>query len=538
MFVIAAALCLAPPSIAKPKPKPKRKAVQPAVAPAVAPQVAVVNLPDGRRTDLAFDGPLLGWAVPRSGGGRRSLIVLVGPKRQESRSELDTTCLVRETTPANPQDARLYRWRPESPDRLDLLGSGLPEGALDSADLDGDGDDDQLLQHEGQIDLVTTSSEGSAETKPLVEDAELGRSCCGPRGAWDGFSEHDVAFRATVLGAFRTYRRDPTGGVVLASEIAIPARVNAGSARARIASPAVRPIGVTSAGRVVFATEPEALGERRLRTLLIDPDGPPATQVVESWSLFPQPERVVDTAFSVLDGEPVLVVTTISAEKLSLLGEKWLRVFSLGGNRTRAGDPPIFAATTGINLWQATNPAIVDLDRDGRADLVLAYWKGLKNAIASLEVYRGAAGPRFAKARSMSFDVEGGDKGFMAFGPDADGDGRPDLILLAEKELVVFPGVDAKAAAEKPVETRPSRRVALPSDFPNASSDSISVGPGGFEFARAAGGLGSPHLVDLDGDGRPEALFAGNHGNGAGRLSIVAVRGESPLARSGTIPHE
>jgi hypothetical protein len=536
MVAIAAALCLGPPSIAKPK--PKRKEPPPAVAPAVPPQVVVVNLPDGRRTDLAFDGPLLGWALPRSGGGRRTLIVLVGPKRQESKGELDTTCLVRETTPANPQDARLYRWRPEAPDRLAPLGSGLPEGALDSADLDGDGNDEQLLQHEGRVDLVTTSSEGSAETRALVEDAELGRSCCGPRGAWDGFSEHDAAFRVTVLGAFRTYRRDPAGGVVLASEVPIPARVNAGSARARIASPAVHPIGVTSAGRVAFATEPEALGERRLRTLLIDPDGPPATQVVESWSLFPQPERVVDTAFSVLDGEPVLVVTTISAEKLSLLGEKALRIFPLGGNRTRAGDPPIFAATTGINLWQTTNPAIIDLDRDGRDDLVLAYWKGLKNAIASLEIYRGGAGPRFAKARSMSFDVEGGDKGFMTFGPDADGDGRPDLILLAEKELLVFPGVDSKSAAEKPVATRPSRRVALPADFPNAGGDSISMGPGGLSFTRAAAGLGTPQLVDLDGDGRPEALFAGNNANGAGRLSIVALRGGSPLARSATIPHD
>jgi hypothetical protein len=57
---------------------------------------------------------------------------------------------------------------------------------------------------------------------------------------------------------------------------------------------------------MVFATEPEALGVRRLRTLLLDPDGPTAAQVVESWSLFPEPERVVDTGFSILDGAPVL----------------------------------------------------------------------------------------------------------------------------------------------------------------------------------------------------------------------------------------
>jgi hypothetical protein len=330
--------------------------------------------------------------------------------------------------------------------------------------------------------------------------------------------------RVALLGAFRTYRRGREGATTVASELAIPEFVKPGAERVRVESPAVHPIGRSSAGRILFATEPEPLGTRRLRTLLLDPDGPSGTRIVESWSLFPEPERVVDSALAMLHGSPVLIVTTTSAEKLSLLAEKALRVYPLGGDRTRAGDEPIFAATTGINLWQQAHPAVVDLDRDGRDDLALAYWKGLKNSIAAIEVYRGGVDHGFAKPRSMSFDVENGEKGFLEFGADADGDGRPDLILLANRELLVFPGTAPERAAERPVETRPSRRIPLMPDLPNAQGLSFSMGTDGFELHRSAGGLGTPHLIDLDGDGRPEAVFAGDREN-AGRVSVVFVRG-------------
>src|SRR6185503_14174928 len=151
------------------------------------------------------------------------------------------------------------------------------------------------------------------------------------------------------------------------------------------------------------------------------------------------------------DGAPVLVVTTTSGDKLSLLGEKSLRVYTLGGERTRAGEAPSYAATTGINLWQQAFPVILDLDRDGRDELVLAYWKGLKNAIAALEIYPGGAGGTFGKARTMTFDVEEGQKDVLNFGDDADGDGRPDLVLIAGHELLVFPGTLPEKALEAPV---------------------------------------------------------------------------------------
>jgi len=341
--------------------------------------------------------------------------------------------------------------------------------------------------------------------------------------------------RFEVPGGFRTYRSVGARGLALVSEQAIPESVTASAERVTIASPPVRAVGRPASGRMVFATEPQALGKRRLRTVFVDPDAPRDNQSIESWALFPAAERVVDSGFALLGGAPVLVATTTSGDKLSLLGEKSLRVFPLGGDRTRAGDAPVFAATTGINLWQEARPAVLDLDGDGRDELVLAYWKGLKNAIAALEVYRGGVSPILAKEGTTAFDVEGGAKGFIAFGSDIDGDTRPDLLLMANRELLVFPGVAASRAIRKPVESRPSRKIPLPADLPDAQGDSFSMGTGGFQISRSAGGLGTPRIFDLSGDGRPEILFAGEATRGAGRAIVVFVAGPGPLAPSSNI---
>lgn len=507
MLAVALALGAAPAAAAKAKPHTRPPAASP--APVAPPQVAVLHLPDGWRADISFDGSLLGWAVPREGHGHRTLLLLAGPKGDDWASAADT------------RDARLYRWRLDAPERLEFLGAGFPAGSLEAADLDGDGQDELLLQRDGGIDLVTIPAGGSAGFRALVEDPVLAKPCCGPRMSWDAPTLDDTALRVAVVGAFRTYRRSPNGGVVVVSEQETSKRLSVGSERVSVESPAVRPVGKTSQGRVVFATEPEAMGKRRLRTLLFDPDGPQETQRVESWALFPGAERVVDSAFATLNGAPVLVVTTTSADKLSLLGEKALRLYPLAGDRTRAGDPPMYAATTGINLWQTAEPSILDLDKDGHDDLVLSYWKGLKNAIAALEVYRGTV-EGFEKPRTTSFDVEGGEKGFMEFGPDLDGDGHPDLILLATHELQVFPGAAPDRAIAKPVDSRPSRRIALP-DLPGTHSSAVSVGAEGFQVSRVYGGLGAPHCLDLDGDGRPEVVFAGDGASG-GRVVVVVVR--------------
>jgi hypothetical protein len=519
-LVMVVALSAVSPVVAKAKPKKPPPAAQP--TPTV--HVAVTHLADGWRADLSLDGPLLGWALPRDGAGHRALFVLAGPKPDAAGSGAAVDCTVRDKAVEPERNARLYRWRSESPETLEPMGSGLPAGTLESADVDGDGAEELILLHDGTIDLVTMSSGAETSLRTLVKDPLLGTTCCGPRLAWDAAAAQDSTLRVALLGAFRSYGPGGDNGVAITSELATPERVSGGAERMFVRSPAVRPIGRTQAGRMVFATDTEPLGRRRLRTLLLDPEGPVETRVVESWALFPEPESVVDSAFAMIQGSPVLIVTTTSADKLSLLGEKALRIFPLGGDRTRAGDAPLFAATTGINLWQQAFPTVVDLDRDGRDDLVLAYWKGLKNSIAALEVYKGGVPLGFAKPRTTSFDVDDGEKSFLQFGPDVDGDGRPDLILFAKRQLLIFPGSEPERAVQKPVASKASRTIPLAPDLPRPRGSSMSMSLSGFQISRSAGGLGAPHLVDLDGDGRPEAVFAGD-GPSGGRATVVFVRG-------------
>jgi hypothetical protein len=504
---------------AKPKPPAPTKS-----SPPPASAVKVERAADGWRADLSLDRPLLGWAVPRGGDGRRELYLLTGPPQDSKDKSAAAACGLKAAAEGSGHQAQLYRWRFEAPERLESIAVGLPEGTLDAVDVDGDGSDDLILQRDGAIDRIRLANDGSPTIESLVSDKALATSHGGPRIAWDPAAARDTALRVSLLGAFRSYAPGVNGAMTLASEVAVPVRVEPGSEVFRVRSPGVLAVGRTSAGRLVFATEPEAFGKRRLRTLLLDPDGPAETRVVESWSLLPSPERMVDRSFAMLGGSPVLVVTTTSADKLSLLGEKGLRIYPLGGDRTRAGDNPMFAAETGINLWQEARPAIVDLDGDGRDDLVLAYWKGLKNAIAALEIYRGTVPSGFGKSRSISFEVEGGKKGFLEFGADVDGDGRPDLILLAGTDLLVYPGTRTDQAGDRPVESRPSRRVALPSDLGSEGSTELNLDLGGVAVSRKRG-LGTPGLLDLDGDGRPEVVFAGNSETGGGRVTIVFVKG-------------
>ena len=64
------------------------------------------------------------------------------------------------------------------------------------------------------------------------------------------------------------------------------------------------------------------------------------------------------------------------------------------------------------------------------------------------------------------------------------------------------------------------------------------MGTDGFSMSRTAGGLGTPHLVDLNADGRAEAVFAGGLPGGRARVVVVYVRGAGALAPSSNIPRE
>jgi hypothetical protein len=473
----------------------------PAPSPTPTPRAEVHELGDGTRIDVSVDGPLLDWSVLKR-GDRTLLLLLAGPvkKKEEKRA-----CGVEPAVEPEPKkDGRLFAWDPSKPDALVALAGTLPEGQLEIFE------DGVVLFGEAAIEEVTIDLDAkTAKTRTLVS----GRYVPVERAEGDA-----GALRVIGLGAMTTFRRAADGALKPVTEVELPVKVAPSPSRVRVSTRSVDAIGPAR-----FAVAPEPIGVERLRTIVLDPDAAPDARSFEAWARFPSRERALEHTIVKMDGRPVLVVLTTTADKLSLFGEKRLRIFPLEPDRTRMGVAPVFALETGINLWQAASPTVLDLDGDGREDLVLAYWKGLKDSIAALEVHKRAADGSLGSGSTLDFDVPEGDRAFVDFGHDLDGDGRPDLALRSEGALLVYPGSPKDKAIDRPVAKAPSRRVALPDDLAHGTGMELEFGPEGMSVDRVRKDPGTPSFLDLDGDGRVEAIFAGGAG-ATGRVVIVRFR--------------
>ena len=141
---------------------------------------------------------------------------------------------------------------------------------------------------------------------------------------------------------------------------------------------------------------------------------------------------------------PVLLVTTKPANKLSLFGEKLLRVYELERDRSRLGINPLFAVQSRMNIWQTALPLVLDVNADGHEDLVVAFWKGLMDDKVVLDVYLAEAGGWFRDTpRTTGFNVKNGERSFVEYGSDLTGNGFPDLLVGADGGLVLYPGLES-----------------------------------------------------------------------------------------------
>jgi hypothetical protein len=215
-------------------------------------------------------------------------------------------------------------------------------------------------------------------------------------------------------------------------------------------------------------------------------------------------------------------VTSTPARKLGLFDEKKLRVYLLGADRTRTGREPIFAVETRINLWQAARIQARDLDGDGRDDLLLGYWKGLKDDRVVLDAYLADGKGSFRRSPGVtSFELDGGDRSVLLYGHELTGDDRPDLLLRSEKGLTVHAGREPGGKGKELVQERPLWTIPLPEGIPEGSASS-SFGTGGIR-SWTSSRIWGPYLVDLDGDAREEVLLVWNERESR-RGRVVVVR--------------
>ena len=482
--------------------------------------VTVERIRGSLRLDAVLPGQLISYALPLDATGRRDVLLLVRPHtagdgsagtaesgKKDSKSD-DADDAYRKIPPCPAEDAEgssagatapplaLYRLDVGA-ERLELLRQDLPHDAtaIDAIDLDGDGPQELILARPGEVLRVGRSASQPMVT--LLEEDGLRWESLHPRSVRYE-TLHDRPWTTTIeLGRLTLY--GPAAGETdwsVLTRVDLPLDADVERDGMSIWSPSPLLVGDAADGTLFFASSPESFGKSRVQTTLvaIRPNG--ESSMTDCWGSLPTPEDVLDSSFLFIDDRPMLLVTTKPGDKLNLFGEKLLRIYPLERDRSRLGLLPMFEVETRINLWQDTSLYMLDVNGDGRDDLVIGYWKGILKDRVVLDAYLRTAEGGFDKsARSTAFDVSKGDRDFVQYGADLTGNGFPDLLVRSKKGLVIYPGRRSKNGSQLVVD-KPS--VVRLTDRETESDEDM--------FYTSYTGA-RPRVIDLDADGRHDVLL-------------------------------
>jgi len=453
------------------------------------------------------DGAILDVALPRRQGGGREILLLVRPETKQVKAAGKPAPDCTQETAPDSAPRQLIRLDPASEGTLTTVRADLPADSrsLAAVDLDGDGADELLIGRPGSVMALMGEGLSAVASHPdLSLDGSLVTMAPLPQGP--------ARLVVPSLRGLALFAPGADGGA-WASVARAPLPVEASLTGGEIK---VRGLPLERVGGTQFAAGPRQVGSQRLQSLVLHPSaagGEAEPLVTESWSLLPEPEEIVESTYMILDGKLALLAITRPGEKLSLLGEKLLRLFVLEADRSRTGRLPLLACRSRMNLWQLAHPQLIDVNRDGATDLVLGYWKGLKDSRVVLDAYMRGADGAFAKsARSTEFDIEDGDRGLLEYGRDVTGDGLADLIVRGGQTIMVHAGLPSRDGKALVAHTAAISVTAAGMDFSDDNDFDFSFGPlGGGEgdgarmrFRRRTSG--DPRYADLDGDGRDEMI--------------------------------
>lgn len=461
-----------------------------AAPPPTPPPVVGVKVAS-QRTEAVLPGHLLAAATPRGVDGHRRLVVLTTPDDPKS-----------DSAPEGPRS--LYLIDPDRAGAPRKLLDGLPgkSNALDALDLDGDGADEILLGEPGKLWTLGTPG-APAAPRPLLEAS--------------GFDLRRGRLQALEMGRLRTWKLEG-GRLVPDADQTLPVRATRERQALRLSSLPVAQVGDLP----LHAVGPEENGKTRLRTILLGADG----QRTEAWSQLPGREKVDGARYIALDGRPALIVTTSDADKIGIFAEQRFRLFLLSADRTRSGQPPSLAFETATNRWFPVDTVVLDLDRDGRQDLVVLQPEGLGGGDFVIDTFFSQGNGRFERPRRLKLNNL--EARSWRYGEDVTGDGVADLVTVSKTGLRVFAGIAGTADPRKDLLDRRPRQTVDIGDAQETVTVSIGAGNEGADLQSSRTGLlGGPQLVDLDGDGSKEVLLASQNAGGRGRLIVVRLRSRS-----------
>ncbi len=450
------------------------------------------------------EGPLLSVVAP--GGG--SLLLLVGGETAEQPNSLVRLRLVEG---GEPELTRL---------RDDLQGGAA---ILEAVDLDGDGTREVLFGVPGNLYSLGHPHLDEGQPGEAVQTHLLAERGYDPRTRpSDGLlgpSDFAPWYGSAQVGRFETFRlAEPLHSH---HRYRLPVQVARTSVGLNLTSERVSVIQRPDGG-TLFVSGPEALGHRRLRTVLIDPTLAPdeAGAVEEAWSLLPGAERIEQSWYAWMGKRPVLIVAAQSANKIGIFEKKRLRVFPLRADRTRSGRRPVLDVITNNLRWYPMRIKVADINGDGSEDLVTLQSKGMGAGKLHVEAFLGKSSGRFEPTtKSSTLEV---DFAVADLSSDLTGDGRADLICASSSWLRVYPGQEAK---RRLVTKKPLWEVPI-GELEEERVVAISVGGNQTTVETESPSYDQLATLDIDGDGRAEALLLERAVQGRGVVKIVRFPAE------------
>ena len=375
-------------------------------------------------------GRILDWAIVPQPAPPDAIALLVEPETEEE---------------DNDKTREVFWWRLAGDGVLARVGPDLSEAATSVAAFD--------LGADGLMEILVMAG---AEVLAVGED-----------GSWTTVleSHYDVfAVEQTdgsrirpkngqlflrSVGLLQAVTLDPSSGMLRTVwQQELPVGVNRRWGGLRLESPSVAYWSGYESSPMRLVVGPEALGARRLRSLLltVDDHNPPLS--LEAWSRFSNLEELEESWFVSFEGAPALLVTTVLADKHGVFEKKKLRLFTLSADRTRSGTTPLLETMTKSRNWYGTCAGIADINGDGLDDVVSAQPKGLGAGKLWVEAHLARKTRGFdPKVRGSEIPVDEGEHCTLSV--DVSGDGQIDLVIVEGSDLLVFPLI--RGAKEKAV---------------------------------------------------------------------------------------